>query len=277
MESHDEERLMFKNLAYGNAEASYSIQNLTTALARMELAGAFFFTIPGPKMIWQFGELGYDFSIDENGRVGNKPIRWDYNEVGKRKKIYQIWAALIGLKQTEPAFSTSDYTLNLAYSTKRIELNHVSMDVRMLGNFEVVANTIDPNFSKTGTWYDYFSGESFTVDNPNGLINLDAGEYRIFTSKKLDKPEITVNTPLVQKMEGALKIYPVPASDELFILTSLYIDRLSIYDINGKIVLKQNGGNSNLTLDVSELNAGIYFLRAELQEGRIEYLKFAKN
>ena len=67
MESHDEERLMFRNLAYGNSGGSYNIKSLNTALERMELAGAFFFTIPGPKMIWQFGELGYDFSIDENG------------------------------------------------------------------------------------------------------------------------------------------------------------------------------------------------------------------
>lgn len=43
-----------------------------TALKRMQQAAAFFFTIPGPKMIWQFGELGFDYSIEYNGRVGNK-------------------------------------------------------------------------------------------------------------------------------------------------------------------------------------------------------------
>ena len=52
----------------------------------MEMSAAFFFTIPGPKMIWQFGELGYDYSINHcaNGTINNncrldaKPIRWDY-------------------------------------------------------------------------------------------------------------------------------------------------------------------------------------------------------
>ncbi|MDX2429703.1 MAG: alpha-amylase family glycosyl hydrolase, partial [Bacteroides sp.] len=76
MESHDEERLMYKNLEHGNASGAYNIKDLNTALARMELAGAFFFTVPGPKMIWQFGELGYDYSIDYACRVCNKPIKW---------------------------------------------------------------------------------------------------------------------------------------------------------------------------------------------------------
>ena len=54
------------------------------ALDRMELAGAFYFTIPGPKMIWQFGELGYDISINQNDRTGNKPIKWEYFDEKKK-------------------------------------------------------------------------------------------------------------------------------------------------------------------------------------------------
>ena len=54
----------------------------------LNLNAAFLLTIPGPKMIWQFGELGYDYSINTctNGTVNNncrldeKPIRWDYHE-----------------------------------------------------------------------------------------------------------------------------------------------------------------------------------------------------
>jgi len=60
MESHDEERLMFKNLQYGNGAGAYSVKDPATALNRIKLAGAFFLTLPGPKMLWQFGELGYD-------------------------------------------------------------------------------------------------------------------------------------------------------------------------------------------------------------------------
>ena len=86
MESHDEERLNYKNLNFGNSNGSYNITDLPTALKRLELGSVFYFPIPGPKMLWQFGELGYDFSINrctngsinENCRLDPKPIRWDY-------------------------------------------------------------------------------------------------------------------------------------------------------------------------------------------------------
>jgi hypothetical protein len=88
MESHDEERLMYKNRMYGNSSGSYNIKNLNTALNRNEMAATFFLSLAGPKMIWQFGELGYDYSINrcENGSVSSdcrtspKPVVWDYYE-----------------------------------------------------------------------------------------------------------------------------------------------------------------------------------------------------
>ena len=92
MESHDEERLMFKNISFGNSSGGYNVQTESTALDRQELAGAFYFTVPGPKMIWQFGELGYDISIDQNGRTGNKPILWNYFNEPNRKAVYDLWA-----------------------------------------------------------------------------------------------------------------------------------------------------------------------------------------
>src|SRR5690606_21715214 len=62
MESHDEERLMYKNLEYGNGAGDYSVKDFPVAMDRMEGAGLLFYTIPGPKMVWQFGEIAYDLS-----------------------------------------------------------------------------------------------------------------------------------------------------------------------------------------------------------------------
>jgi len=88
MESHDEERTMYKNERYGNQSGSYNVKDTITALKRNELATAFYMAIPGPRMIWEFGELGYDYSrcyLSTNGEGGDcnrkldpKPIRWDY-------------------------------------------------------------------------------------------------------------------------------------------------------------------------------------------------------
>ena len=66
MESHDEERAAYKQIQYGNGILKTS---LDARMSQLGVNAAFFFTVPGPKMVWQFGELGYDVSIDENGRT----------------------------------------------------------------------------------------------------------------------------------------------------------------------------------------------------------------
>ncbi len=114
MESHDEERLMYKNLKWGNALGQYDIKKLNIALSRIKLASAFFLTVPGPKMIWQFGELGYDYSIDYNGRLGEKPIRWDYytNQTNsERQKLFKFISELISLRKKYKVFHTENFSL----------------------------------------------------------------------------------------------------------------------------------------------------------------------
>ena len=47
MESHDEERLMYKNLEFGNESGDYSVKDFSTAIDRQKLANTFYFLIPG--------------------------------------------------------------------------------------------------------------------------------------------------------------------------------------------------------------------------------------
>ncbi|MFW5761479.1 MAG: alpha-amylase family glycosyl hydrolase, partial [Cyclobacteriaceae bacterium] len=54
MESHDEERQMVDAINNGNESGLYKITDENTALERMKLGAAFFLTVPGPKMLWQF-------------------------------------------------------------------------------------------------------------------------------------------------------------------------------------------------------------------------------
>ncbi|MDP3359155.1 MAG: alpha-amylase family glycosyl hydrolase [Lutibacter sp.] len=191
MESHDEERLMYKNLQFGNStNSTYNVKNLTVALARQELAGMFFFTIPGPKMIWQFGELGYDISINFNDRVGRKPIHWDYVNNANRKQIYNTWSTLTAFKKQYPdVFNTTNFTLNTGNTlTKSIVLRGASIDVVIVGNFDVTAKPITANFTKTGTWHEYFTGEEKNITNLSTAITLNPGEYKMYSTVKLLDP-----------------------------------------------------------------------------------------
>ncbi len=260
MESHDEERLMYKNLQYGNSSpgGEYDITDFTTALFRVEQAAAFFFTIPGPKMIWQFGEMGYDFSIDYNGRVGNKPIRWDY--YFNRTRLRTVFSTFIKLKQEQPAFSTDDYVLSLNGPLKRIKLNHEDMDVRIIGNFDVVPRTMEANFSRTGSWYDYLSGNELTIQDVNRTFYLEPGEYHIFTTKALNIPELPTSD-MKRESFSDLRIYPNPVSDRLFIEHNEIISEVSIRDMSGRLVLRKVVNEPRAILDLGFLKAGIYLVK----------------
>ncbi len=276
MESHDEERLMYKNKNFGNASGDYNVQDHVTALRRIELAGAFFFTIPGPKMIWQFGELGYDYSINYDCRVCNKPIRWDYNS-GKRKRLSQMWSALINLKTGEPAFRSDDFTLSVADADKRIEINHSDMDVRIIGNFDVIPLSIDPSFSQTGWWYTFFEGDSLEVTQVNEGISLEPGQFQIFTTKRLSRPDITARLPEYKGAAHNFQVYPNPSSGWIQMDPLPVRSRLTILQSNGRVVREIMLQGNQDHADLSTLAPGLYFLIRRSESNPPEYVKWIRE
>ncbi|WP_316801801.1 alpha-amylase family glycosyl hydrolase [Pedobacter nototheniae] len=185
IESHDEERLNFKNITYGNASGTYAVKgNLTTSLKREEMAAAFMLSIPGPKMIWQFGELGYDISIDFNGRTGEKPVKWDYFTDVNRKALYDVYAKLIKLKKNNSIFNSTTSAYNLAGGIKYIKLTEGTNTVFVVGNFDVVAQTANIDFGASGNWIDAFgSNVNLTANIYNAT--LAPGEYHVFSKTTL--------------------------------------------------------------------------------------------
>ena len=269
MESHDEERQMYKNLTYGNqANPAYDVRSLNTALARSEAAAAFFFTVPGPKMVWQFGELGYDISIVQNGRVGNKPILWNYYQNANRRKLYDVYRSLIALKKIEPVFENpTTYTQQLVGAAKSIHLANANTSVTVIGNFDVNITTIDPAFQATGKWYNYLSGDSITVSNVNAQISLQPGEYAVYTNRRI------LRTVLATRAEQAnvlrLSAAPNPAQGS----TTLYYElptggpvQLTVRNVLGQSVLtlpatREAAGPHTRELPLGQLAAGVYIVQ----------------
>ncbi len=284
MESHDEERIMYKNETYGNSNGSYNIKNDTTALDRMKEAAAFFFTVPGPKMIWQFGELGYDYSINypsgtSNDRLTPKPIRWDYFSNGPRRNLYKVFSTLIKLKEDYPVFSSSNFTIDAQNAVKRIQIVGDTMDVNIIGNFGVTSASASGQFQKTGTWYDYFSGNSMDVTSTSMNIDLGPGEFHIYTTSKLPTPQAGILLDVKQNDSKSSNIpsdfklnqnYPNPFNPTTNIryeLASPAQVTLQVYDILGRKVATlfdqqmQTAGSHVVTFDASRLSSGTYFIR----------------
>ncbi|MGC6431681.1 MAG: alpha-amylase family glycosyl hydrolase [Jejuia sp.] len=201
MESHDEERLMVRNLNYGNSNTNHDTKNFKTALKRIEAASAIFYSIPGPKMLWQFGELGYDKSINcesditnGNCRLDRKPVAWtlNYDQDEDRLNLYNATAKMIKLKTEFPStFNTDDYSYSLNGLVKRINLNDNTgdFDVVVIANFDLVEQSINPNFSQTGTWYSLMqNNKPLNVSSATEPISLKPGEYYIYGSQPVIDP-----------------------------------------------------------------------------------------
>lgn len=182
MESHDEERLMYKNEQWGNSLNSYNVKSITTGLERNAAATAIYMTIPGPKMIWQFGELGYDISIDQNGRTGLKPTGWYLLDEPNRVALKDTYQKMIRLKNSIDAFKTTNYDIDLQGNLKQVLLKSNDKYVCTIANLDMEAKTINVNFGKTGTWVEQFSNVTTTVSNAITSITLQPGEFRVYIS-----------------------------------------------------------------------------------------------
>jgi glycosidase len=219
MESHDEERLMVDVLRNGLSRGTYNTKDLATALERAKLAAAFFLSVPGPKLIWQFGELGYDVSIDLNGRTGSKPIRWEYTRDANRAKLLRVYQELNRLKQNVPAFSATDFTLNSAPVVKTLTMLNGTNRAVVVGNFDLQDNVVPLNLPQAGLWYDYFTGRAVRHDT---TVTLKPGQWHVLTSVRYPTPEAGLvpwslappsATPLATEPLPGLTLTPNPTPD----------------------------------------------------------------
>jgi 1,4-alpha-glucan branching enzyme len=293
-ESHDEERLMYKNVQYGASNGAYNVKTLNNALSRMSAIGAVSLLVPGPKMIWHFGELGWESSIftcndnsvntdsDNTGgdcKLDTKPQpQWVNNWLGNsnRNKIYNDWAKMITLKKAEPVFLGTSTIPNSNSLTVNIKITNAGLtsaqlkDVLILANFDVTAQNVSTGFPYVGTWYNLMDNTTINVTDVNAPINLPAGEYRIYGNK-------TANLAIEDFEKGStVNLYPNPVSNHFTLNTA--VSKVQIYSVSGQLVKSfASNGNVDFQFGVSELQTGLYIVKASDENGKIQVMKFIKK
>lgn len=286
MESHDEERLMYNNLTSGStANPNHNVTQLPIALKRLELAANFFIPIPGPKMIWQFGELGYDVSIEYNGRTGKKPQHWEYYDVTERKRLYQIFSHLNKLKKEYEVFSTTNFDYSLSGAQKYIKLDGADMDVVIVGNFDVNYANYTIDFPSTGKWYEYYTRDSIDLTSTSKTINMAPAEYRLYTSKKIDRDNFVGIDEIINSKNTITTTWPNPSNGKFQILFNLSKPsniRVEVFNMLGQTVYSktESGYSGDNTIDIelpSNTSNGIYIYKlygGEINSsGKISVLK----
>ena len=149
---------------------------LTVAMRRAGASAAFFLTVPGPKMIWQFGEIGYDYSIDYNDRTGEKPVVTDqYMAVPARKALYDTYASLLKFRRENPRFFDKDAKFEWTPSgaVKKITCSVDGKTFHVVGNFGKSTTTVN---LPAGQWTDYMNDNTSFI---SGSVTLKEGEFKL--------------------------------------------------------------------------------------------------
>ncbi|MBQ8839211.1 MAG: alpha-amylase [Bacteroidales bacterium] len=184
MESHDEERCAYEVTQWGNGDTK---TNLESRMKRLALNAAFFFTVPGPKMIWQFGELGYDISINDPGRTDKKPAHWEYFDEPARRGLYDAYSELIAFRRENPRFFDNDATFTWNVTPAYWQNRHIlctdgeGKSFAVIGNFDFTPAEVTVTLPASGNWHEWGKEDIITTTD-EVTLNLESAEYKILVN-----------------------------------------------------------------------------------------------
>ncbi len=275
-ESHDEERVVFKALT----EAGQTQGNLFKVHQRLGAMGAVHLLVPGPKMIWHFGDLGWDKSLftcnngvvdydtdgtgpDGDCKLDTKPQpQWVENWLGdtNRSAIYNSWSKMINLKKTEDVFENGDFAWNFSQTgSPRLDIWTSTSQTAALSYVFVRTNFSDntlntgAGFPFTGVWYNLMDNTPINVTDTNMNIAIETGGFRVYGNKLT-----TLNTNQFSTIDF-VSISPNPTLGYFTINTDT--TKVEIFSVTGQLVKSFNGANISNQYDISELNQGIYLVK----------------
>ena len=192
IETHDEERIVYKTNTYGQ---TWVKNNWPVISKRVQAAYAFHFLTPYPKMMWQFGELGYDVSINANdkGVVGKgdeyrthrKPVRWNYLNNPDRKAIYEALSKVITWRTSHEDYYGQE-TVNV--HTWSVGDANMSGKILVMDKVIVVANftnseaTTTINVPNTGEWTNLLTDEKVQLGSSYS-VTLAGSDYIVLVKE----------------------------------------------------------------------------------------------
>lgn len=262
-ESHDEERMAYKNAVYGNTGIKLPLgsdETITEAsLHRLGSLAAQMLMIPGPKMVWQFGELGNGQTTkNANGSndTGNKTVCWFYLDDPGRVALKDTYATLINLRMKNPELfgrNTSYTPIGLSsnyQSTRSIRLTAGSKEAILFVNPKINGAQVIVEASSTLLT----AANSQLICATPGLepviadagagkvsVTLPANSFAVFATKSVSGiDEVTVETPAVNVFGARGEI----------VISGEY-ENAAVYDLSGR------------SIDSLTVPAGIYIVNVD--------------
>lgn len=189
IETHDEERIGYKAITYGQ---SWVKSDWSVISKHMQSVYAMHFLTPYPKMMWQFGELGYDYSINSNEdgtkvgegddyRTDPKPVRWDYFNDENRKAVYTTISKVLEFRNDHPEiYAVSDIPVRTwEVGDANMSAKTLVMDkVICVANFTNGASSKSITVPASGQWTNLLTGATVSLGSSH-TVHLAGSEFII--------------------------------------------------------------------------------------------------
>ena len=280
-ESHDEERCQYKATQYGNGEIK---TNKAARLSRVASYVAMSTMLNGPQMIWMFEELGYDISIEENGRTGTKPIpeTKKFYVDNDRMTQYQIIGQINQLRTRilPQVFEGNPTSQDLAHKRplRSVIWGEGVNRVFIVSNVSTTPQEISLP-EGTANWYDYLTNSTNTMA-AGTKVTMKPGEVKVYTAQYFQLPAVPNKyTPedftATEEIEfkSNCVIYPTISENIVFIESTEEIKSVEVINIQGQKVISEGNVKS---INVSSLPTGLYMIIVNFNETQEAYKIYRK-
>lgn len=241
LESHDEERMAYKQDQWGVAGVKGNVQ---VSMQRCGSAAAQMIMTPGSHMIWMFGELGKSESLTD--RTGPKKVEWNLLNEPNHRGLHNNYCQLIDIRFKNPQFFGNDanFQINCSQSnwTNGRTLYSTYQDQELL-------TFVNPNITGSLNFtYDFkkkdnsayqilsqsYGSESF-FNAVNGTVTVPANCYVVIGSAGL-------NQAGVEGIEAESQSFRVRGGYGEIIIENA--GNSIVYSLDGKVAGKLSGSGS---------------------------------
>ncbi|SMC32045.1 T9SS type A sorting domain-containing protein [Moheibacter sediminis] len=163
---------------------------------------------------------------------------------------------------------------NFLYSINTFsgEINTYPINTGNNQNLYILAMTFSTGLNKI-LIADTNSGKIFTLNLNGGNLDLYKETGLLNITGIVSVHDLLSNVEF--ENQGEIKIYPNPVKENLHLETSAQIEKIELFNIIGQ-KLKEFNLNSK-TLNLSKESKGIYILKIQMKNGKVETKKIIKN
>ena len=193
LESHDEQRLAYKQKQFGVT----AVKSTKTAMQRLGSAAAQMLMSPGAHMIWQFSEMGNEQNT-KNADGGNntdpKTVNWSMLDNPYRGGLAHCYAELAAIRNGNPQLFSQDASFSAADKASNWANGRT---LTSTAGTEAVYTFVNPNTDKAITFSHSFPlrdnaeyqilsqtyGQESSFDAAAGKVTVPANSYVVIGTK----------------------------------------------------------------------------------------------